>query len=120
MGIKIKYQCMMVRKDVTYKPVASFFFKWGRGRQTHPKNLNVLNKNIKKKNKKGYFSNSQNHEKYNPGDGGGGVMWYTCILITSILLHISVFSLQFLNSPLKVKKWIGRLHDHSLFICKLT
>lgn len=62
----------MVRKDVTYKPVASFFFKWGRGRQTHPKNLNVLNKNIKKKNKKGYFSNSQNHEKYNPGDGGGG------------------------------------------------
>lgn len=49
MGIKIKYQCMIVRKDVTYKPVASFFFKWGRGRQTHPKNLNVLNKNIKKK-----------------------------------------------------------------------
>lgn len=27
---------------------------------------------ILKKNKKGYFSNSQNHEKYNPGDGGGG------------------------------------------------
>lgn len=49
MDIKIKYQCMMVRKDLTYKPVASFFFKWGRGRQTHPKNLNVLNKNIKKK-----------------------------------------------------------------------
>lgn len=50
MDIKIKYQCMMVRKDVTYKPVASFFFfKWGRGRQTHPKNLNVLNKNIFKK-----------------------------------------------------------------------
>lgn len=94
MDIKIKYQCMMVRKDVTYKPVASFFFKWGRGRQTHPKNLDMLNKNIK--------------------------MWYTCILIPSILLHISVFSLQFLNSPLKVKKWVGRLHDHSLFICKLT
>lgn len=31
MDIKIKYQCMMVRKDVTYKPVASFFFKCGEG-----------------------------------------------------------------------------------------
>lgn len=30
MAIKIKYQCMMVRKDVTYKPVASFF-KCGEG-----------------------------------------------------------------------------------------
>lgn len=31
MDIKIKYQCMMVRKDVTYKPVASFFFLSGGG-----------------------------------------------------------------------------------------
>lgn len=29
MDIKIKYQCMMVRKDVTYKPVASFFLSGG-------------------------------------------------------------------------------------------
>lgn len=48
MDIKIKYQCMMVRKDVTYKPVASFL-SVERGRQTHPKNLDMLNKNIKKK-----------------------------------------------------------------------
>lgn len=109
----------MVRKDVTYKPVASFFLSVGRGRQTHPKNLNVLNKNIKKKIRK-VTSQILKIMKNIIRGMGGGVMWYTCILITSILLHISVFSLQFLNSPLKVKKWVGRLHDHSLFICKLT
>lgn len=31
MDIKIKYQCMMVRKDVTYKPVAFFFLSGGGG-----------------------------------------------------------------------------------------
>lgn len=72
MGIKIKYQCMMVRKDLTYKPVASFFFKWGRGRQTHPKNLNVLNKNIKKKIRKVTSQILKIMKNIIRGMGGGG------------------------------------------------
>lgn len=59
MDIKIKYQCMMVRKDITYKPVA----------------------------------NSQNHEKNNPGDGGGwGNVVYLYTYNFNFTAHFRIFT----------------------------
>lgn len=72
MDIKIKYQCMMVRKDITYKPLASFFLSGGRGRRTHPKNLDMLNKNIKKKIRKVTSQILKIMKKIIRGMGGGG------------------------------------------------
>lgn len=77
---------------VTYKPVASFFFKWGRGRQTHPKNLNVLNKNIKKKIRKVTSQILKIMKNIIRGMGGGGNVVYLYTYNFNFTAHFRIFT----------------------------